>query len=1044
MAENNYVAYHVHSDFSLLDSVTDFKDYVDKAVELNQKAISFSEHGKPLNWVSKKKYCDEKGIKYIHSVEIYLTESLEPKVRDNYHTILIAKNEEGIRELNALVSKSCDSNHFYYTNRISFDEFLGISNNIISTSACLASPLNKLPVTHPAYESLVKKYDYLEIQPHDCEEQRVFNIHLAELSQRYNKPLIAGTDAHSLNPYKAECRKILLKRKHKSYGDEDNFDLTYKSYDDLVAAFATQDAIPDALWMQAIENTNVMANSVEDFVLDKSFKYPVLYGSPQEDAVKYRELVEQKFREKIENKVIPLEQTKDFRDGIDEEMRVFEKIGMAGFMLSMSELIGWCRSNGIVTGFARGSVAGSKAAYVSDIIDVNPVTWKTVFSRFANEDRVEAGDIDTDLIESDRPKVFKYITDRFGRSKTARVASYGTIQELGTIDDIGGALRMIWNESNGLKSDDKCEKNPYSLKSIDKIKKEYQTDPEGTRRNHPDIFYYFDGIFGTRVSQSVHPAGIVISPITLDDNYGVFEKDGDTCLMIDMDDAHTVGLVKYDFLLLSNIKIIKDCCEYAGIDYPKSNEVDWNDSKVWDDMLKSPIGIFQMESDFAFTLLKKFKPKSIEEMALVTACVRPSGASYRDELMARKKHHNPSPIIDELLSDSMGYCIFQEDQIKFLQQICGLKGSEADTIRRAIGHKDEVKIKQALPRILDGYCEKSDKPREVAEKEAQEFLAVLQDSASYSFGYNHSIAYCLIGYLCAYLRYYYPIEFITAYLNNAASQEDTDKGTELAWSYNITVNAPKFGVSSDRYVYNKDKNEINKGLHSIKYFNSKVGAELYEIAHERKYDRFTDILFRLSESSIDQRQLDILIKIDFFSDYGTIPQLARIQRMFEQMKRGALKKIKREGLGEAEEIVKRFGTCVNSKGVKLKTYTITDCVGLIRVFEDNIVSLKIPDISLKTKIQNQIELLGGVCIATHNPDDRRKLLVEDITPLSNNGSIWCYRLNTMSIGTGKRSRLTLRANRFNLSPVCKGDILYCDHCFKNNRGYWEISAYHRL
>lgn len=198
---NIYVPYHVHTDYSLLDSCTSYEDYVDRTVELGYPAIAFSEHGKTLGWVHKKKYCDDKGIKYIHAVEIYITEQLEPKVRDNFHTVLIAKNLDGVVELNSLISRSTDDAHSYYTNRISIDEFLSLSPNIIATSACLASPLNKLPITHPKYEALVKRYDYLEVQPHDHPDQIAFNTHLYYLSKKYNKPLIAGTDTHSLNSY---------------------------------------------------------------------------------------------------------------------------------------------------------------------------------------------------------------------------------------------------------------------------------------------------------------------------------------------------------------------------------------------------------------------------------------------------------------------------------------------------------------------------------------------------------------------------------------------------------------------------------------------------------------------------------------------------------------------------------------------------------------------------------------------------------------------------------------------------------------------------
>lgn len=304
----------------------------------------------------------------------------------------MARNMDGVRELNALISKSCDKDHFYYTNRLSFDEFLGISDNIITTSACLASPLSKLPETHPRYMELARKYDFLEVQAHNHPEQIEFNKRLARLSRELGKPLIAGTDTHSSTPYKAECRAVLLSAKHKSYGDEDAFDLTYKTYDELVEMFRVQGALSEEDYMTAIENTNLLYDMTEDIELDTSIKYPILYGSREADSQKFIETVERKFREKLESGIIPREQEAAFRSAIDEEMRVFQKLQMDGFMLSMSELICWCKEQGMAIGTARGSVGGSRVAYVADIIDLNPETWHTVFSRFCNEDREEIGD----------------------------------------------------------------------------------------------------------------------------------------------------------------------------------------------------------------------------------------------------------------------------------------------------------------------------------------------------------------------------------------------------------------------------------------------------------------------------------------------------------------------------------------------------------------------------------------------------------------------------------------------------------------------------
>ena len=618
--------YHCHTEYSLLDSCTKIQDYVDLAVRDGMRALSFSEHGKPLNWTEKYDACKKAGIRYIHSVEMYLTESLDEKVRDNYHTVLMAKNWDGVMELNSLVSMSCQRDHFYYVNRLSFDEFLNISDNIISTSACLASPLNKLPPDHPRYMELARKYTFFEVQPHSHPEQVEFNQRLVELSKAIGTPLIAGTDTHSSSDYKAECRAVLLSAKHKSYGDEDAFDLSYKTYDELVGAFKQQGALSEEDYMSAIENTNLLYDMTEDFELDTSIKYPILYGSKEADAEKFRETVGEMFDEKLRSGTIPAEQAEAFYGAIKEEMRVFEKLNMEGFMLSMSELIRWCKSQGMAIGTARGSVGGSRVAYVTDIIDLNPEQWHTVFSRFCNEDREEIGDIDIDCVEEDRPKIFQYIMQRFGTEKTARVASFGTMQSRGVIDDVGRHLAKKWDEEheNGVN-------NPWSLKDMARIKNEFDENPEATKEKYPELFYYYDGMIDTKISQSIHPAGIVISPITLTDNFGVFDKEGEICLMLDMDNIHDyTGLAKYDFLILKTVQVIRDTCKYLGEKYPRSCEIDWDDQTVWEQMVSSPMGIFQFEGSFAFESLKKFRPKSIPEMSIVAACIRPSGASYRN------------------------------------------------------------------------------------------------------------------------------------------------------------------------------------------------------------------------------------------------------------------------------------------------------------------------------------------------------------------------------------------------------------------------------
>lgn len=1052
--------YHCHTEYSLLDSCTKYQDYIDLALANGSKALSISEHGKPLNWTEKWNACKQAGLRYIHSVEIYLTESLEEKVRDNYHTVLMARNMDGVRELNALVSKSCDKDHFYYTNRITFDEFLNISSNIISTSACLASPLNKLPDTHPRYMELAMKYDFLEVQAHNHPEQIEFNKRLVALSKKIGKPLIAGTDTHSSSKYKAECRAMLLAAKHKSYGDEDAFDLTYKTYDELVEMFRLQGALSQEEYLTAIENTNQLYDMTEEIELDTSIKYPILYGSREADSQKFEETIERKFAEKLATGVIPESQREAFRTAIDEELRVFQKLKMDGFMLSMSELICWCKEQGMAIGTARGSVGGSRIAYVTDIIDLNPETWHTVFSRFCNEDRLEIGDIDIDCVESDRPAIFKHITDRFGDDKTARVASFGTMQSKGVIDDVGRALAIKWDTANGMIRDTtdggyteihrRKEENPWSLPNIARIKNEFDSDPEKTKKKYPELFYYYDGLIDTKISQSVHPAGMVISPITLVDNFGVFDKDDENCLLLDMENIHDfTGLAKYDFLILKTVQVIRDACRYMNKPYPQTHEIDWDDEEVWADMIKNPSGIFQFEGAFAFESLKKFVPKSIFDMSIVTACIRPSGSSYRDVLLARQIHKNPSEIIDELLKENLGYLIYQEDTIKFLQQICGLSGSEADNIRRAIGRKQKDRLDKAMPSILEGYCQKSPQPREVAEQEAKEFLQVIEDSASYQFGYNHSVAYCLLGYLCAYYRYYHPIEFITSFLNNAANEDDIRNGTAYANKVGIKITMPKWGLSKSEYFFDKEKNIIAKGLTSIKFMSSGIAEELYQLAHERTYTKFVDILADLdSKTSINTRQLDILIKLDFFSDFGNQRELIRISEMFyDTFKKGQAKKINKDKVDGTplEPIVSKYSVGVTKSGGVAKSYTLLDVKSIMSEVEDAIKNIHMDDLSDLLKVRNFVDVMGYVGYVSGKEEDRRKLYVLDVFTLvrKKDNKQFGYSIITKSIGSGVESRFTVVNKVYDQDPIKKGDIIYCKS-FEKNGQYYRLTGYSKI
>lgn len=1013
---SNYVVYHLHDEMSLLDSVTKFTDYVDMAVENKMKAIACTNHGNIYHWIERVLYCQKKGIKYLHGCEVYLTETLEDKIRDNYHTVLIAKNQEGIKELNTLVGLATRKDHMYYKPRLSFEEFLNTSDNIIKISACLQSPLNRYDKKTSLYEKVSKHYDYYEIQYHNCDDQREYNYYLYELSKKNNIPLIVGTDTHSSNKYKAECRTMRQYSKNITFENEDEFDLTFKNYQELLDMFSLQDGnIPKEDILEAINNTNIMADTCEEIVLDVSFKYPILSNN-DEETLKKR--INKMYAEKVEKGIIDGYNPK-YIENIHEEFRVLKKIGMLSFMLFMSEMIEWCENNGIPTCPCRGSVGGSTLAYITGITDVDPIRWNTYFSRFANEDRKEIGDIDCDFSPSQRELVYKYIIERFGWKKTAYILAIGTSAEKGTIDDIGRGLDLMYKK-NG-------QHSKYNLKYVEQIKKDYEVDPIKAREEYSELFYYFDGMVNTAVSQSMHPAGIVASPITLYDNYGIFyNKDGQIVLQIDMEEVHEVSLVKYDILGLKNIEVIKDCCEYANVEYPKCHTVNFDDDKVWADMIKCPIGIFQFESDFASKTLKDFEPHKINDLSLVNASIRPSGTSYRDDLIAKKPHKNPSKLIDDLLADNNGYLVFQEDTIAFLQNICGLSGSDADNIRRAIGRKQRDRLEKAMPQILEGYCSKSDKPRKEAEEEAKAFLQIIEDSANYQFGKNHSTGYSIIGYYCAYFRYYYPLEFTTSYLNNANNSDDINDGHELAKVKGITIKPPKFRYSRAEYFMNKEDNSIYKGMASIKYMNEQVSQELYMLK-DNKYNSFMDLLIDLNDkTSINSRQLNILIAIDFFEEFGKSQKLLDIVKLYENIISKKIKSKKGEvsfnkiNLPYPKEIIEKYAT-EKSKEDKYKQYKVEKALELCNELMSNIEDNEMPSID---KVRINLEMTGE-CNYYFEDYDSSTCVVIDVVTKFKNKKAWIF-----NISTGKTIEIKVGEGFYEAQPFKAFSVINVYHMFQ--------------
>ena len=336
----------------------------------------------------------------------------------------------------------------------------------------------------------------------------------------------------------------------------------------------------------------------------------------------------------------------------------------------------------------------------------------------------------------------------------------------------------------------------------------------------------------------------------------------------------------------------------------------------------------------------------------------------------------------------------------------------------------------------------------MAEQEAKEFLQIIEDSASYQFGYNHSVAYCLLGYLC-YYRYYHPIEFITAFLNNAANEEDIRNGTAYATRVGIHITMPKWGLSKSDYFFDKEKNIIAKGLSSIKYMSDGIAEELYDIAKNNSYTYFMDVLGAIDKlTSLNTRQLDILIKLDFFSDFGNQRELLRMMEMYyETFKRGTARKISKDKVDGTvlEPIVSKYSVGVTKSGQFAKSYTILDIGAILHEIEDAIKAAGMEDLSDLVKVRNFVDVMGYVGYVSGREEDRRKLYVIDTFPVcrKKDSKQFGYTVITKSIGSGVEGRFTVFNNIYNKDPIHKGDIIYCTG-FKRDGIYFTLTGYSKV
>lgn len=1016
-----------------IDSVTGFQDYVDKAKECGMKALAISEHGNILEWWHKKCAIEKAGMKYIHAVEAYVTYSLKEKIRDNYHCLLIAKNYEGFLELNKLISNSFNKhdNHFYYSPRITYNELKNTSDDIIVSTGCLGGILNK--ADENLYLDFIdwliqnKSRCFLEIQHHNVDEQIAYNKKLINLSKRFNIPLLATTDTHCLNNTHVKGREILQLAKNIKFEEESGWDLTFKTYDELCIAFEKQ-GISASVYKVALENTNKIADMVEPFDLDKNTKYPKIYDNPEQT---FKDKINQGIKE--HRGVLSQYPKQKVKDIVNEEFEVYKKVGAIDFMLLEVYLREWEKQNGIQCGFGRGSVSGSMIAYLLDVTQMNSLKFNLNFFRFLNPNRVSNADIDTDYSNKDREKIKSFLLKdhmNLDNIQCSEIITFNTIATKGAVKDVARALNIPLNIAQEISNQIVDDKIPDEL-----------------RNKYKELFEYVDIVKGVVLSVGSHPSGVLVTDRDIASNIGLcsLSTSDYPVSMLNMKELDDLMWVKLDLLGLDNIGVINETCRLIGIDRLNPDNVNLSDENVWRSIRNDTTLIFQWESESSSNYLKKFmsdetirKAKRyipdfsyIKWFSFGNGLIRPACASYRDEVANGKIVKTGLKELDEFLAPTLGRVTMQEDIMQFLVKFCGYSQADSDNVRRAIAKKKGTE--QLLPEIEQRFIEYTyntfNTSKEKAEQIIKPFIQTILDASSYAFSWNHSDAYSCIGYISGYLRYYYPLEFLTSALNIFFDNEEkTQNITNYAHRIGIEIKSPKFAHSKSEYMCDKEQKVIYKGINSIKSIQSVAADILYQVS-QKNPDDFLELLYmteqiKINGKKINKTSMEILIKLGFFDKFGDVNYLLEYYSVFQKY------------FGKTQVKKQDFGYSLSNNIIKKETEKTIFIYDSCMMIDEIMKQIDIKDCTLYQKSYYQLKSLGYTDIHIDNAG-RDVYMVMGIEK-NKYGTPFAQLYKPKN---GKSQLIKLDKKWYSKYPIEGGEVLRCEFEHKNKsrkdeKGNW--------
>lgn len=867
----SFVHLHVHTEYSLLDGACRLDRLCSVAKERGQNAIAITDHGNLFGAVDFYKTAKKHGVKPVIGCEVYVaSRSRFDKVHgvdsNRHHLVLLCKNETGYKNLIKLVS-SAWVDGFYTKPRIDRELLVKHHEGLIALSACLAGEIPKyiangeyLKAKETAlwYSGLFGKDNYyLEIQNHGIPEQIIVNEGLARLSEETEIPLVATNDVHYVNKEDSYIQKILICIATNHTVDEEN-SLEFSSDNFyLKTEQEMRELFPKT--QEAIDNTQKIADICNfDFEFGNTklpnFTVPDRYSHYDYFKKKCYEGLLKRYGKNPDNTYV---------ERLEYELSVISNMGYVDYFLIVADFIQYARDNGIPVGPGRGSGAGSICAYCMGITNIDPIKYNLIFERFLNPDRVSMPDIDVDFCYERRQEVIDYVINKYGSDHVAQIITFGTMAARAAIRDVGRAMGMPYTTVDNV-----AKKIPRTLGiTIEKALSEsedfktlYDSD-----KQIKDLIDTAKSVEGMPRNSSTHAAGIVITDRPVSDYVPLARNDESVVTQFTMTTIEELGLLKMDFLGLRTLTVINDCVKMVKRKNPDFDidKIPFDDKNVYSLFTSGQTdGVFQCESNGMRSVFMRLKPTNLEDIIAVISLYRPGPMDSIDSYI--KNRHNPehilykTPMLKGILDVTYGCMVYQEQVMQIFRSLAGYSLGRADIVRRAMSKKKHKVMEEERTFFCDGCARNG-----IDEKTANEIFDDMSSFASYAFNKSHAAAYAVVAYRTAYLKYYYPCEFmaslLTSVLDNSTKISDYIQDCK---NNGIDILAPNVNISNKTFtVVDDGKKTIMFGLLAIK----NLGHDFIDtIINERKlngkFSSFYSFCKRVHGKGFNRRAVEGLIK----------------------------------------------------------------------------------------------------------------------------------------------------------------------------------------